>query len=278
MAARPARVDPRQRTFQALAYALRGLEERRSEHLPAHPKIPDPLQGPLQAFAHALRMRGRGKVSVAWIAGHDETEVSRAALYAALSGTRLPAAATVSTLLRWWAGDPASEGARLTRLYDDDPVLSWVDRLPLGHEGRDTMNAWTSRYNDLVDEVRAARTRPRAPRVSITAPPEQQRFVKELTALIEATELGEELWLLGTWHSRVDRYLDGKAIPTDDTCRELAKRLVSFTRDADQDSVTAVLERLRAAAQVARAARARDRRTARDNAAAPQATRSPLDA
>ncbi|GEB60077.1 hypothetical protein GCM10017674_75610 [Streptomyces gardneri] len=73
------------------------------------PQITPHKAGPLQAFAYDLRELGRGKASVAWIAGHEETSVSRAALYAALSGTRLPTAETVSTLLRWWAGSPEEE-------------------------------------------------------------------------------------------------------------------------------------------------------------------------
>ncbi|MGW7754471.1 hypothetical protein ACWGK6_23560 [Streptomyces violaceusniger] len=107
--------------------------------------------------------------------------------------------------------------------------------------------------------------RPRAARVAIAVPPEQQRFISELADLIEKTGLKDEPWLLlGAFSSRVERYLAGAAIPIEETCRELAERLSSFIPGSDLMDIGYRLERC---AEVARAARARDRRIARDRGA-----------
>lgn len=229
--------------------------------MPAHPRIPNPQEGGLQLFAYDLRELGEGKVSITWIAGHDETRVSKAALYAALSGTRLPKRETVSTLLRWWAGDPAHEDLGLDETYLD-PIWSWIDRLPRDHEGRQLANQWQTRYYRLDRDVLDERVfRLRSARVAIDVPPEQQRFIKELNDLIRKTGLEDELWLLlGSFGSRVERYLAGQSIPTDDTCWRLTERLASFLPELDRLDVA---RRLMLAAEVARAARVRDRRIAR---------------
>jgi hypothetical protein len=232
--------------------------------MPAHPRIPDPQEGELQLFAYDLRELGEGKVSVPWIAGHEETSVSKAALYAALSGTRLPKRETVSTLLRWWAGDPASEDPDLDDYYIE-PVWSWIDRLPRDHEGRRLADHWRTRYQRLARDVVGERGfRPRAERVAIAVPPEQQRFIRELNDLLGKTGLEDELWLLlGNLCSRVERYLAGESIPTDQTCWMLADRLASFVPDLDRSDRLDAARRLILAAEVARAARVRDRRIAR---------------
>ncbi|MFD5899678.1 hypothetical protein [Streptomyces sp. NPDC060366] len=229
--------------------------------MPAHPRIPNPQEGELQLFAYDLRELGEGKVSVAWIAGHQETTASKAALYAALSGTRLPKSETVSTLLRWWAGDPANEDPDLDDYYLE-PIWSWIDRLPHDHEGRQLADQWRNRYQRLTRDVLDKRGfRPRAARVDIAVPPEQQRFIKELNDLIGKTGLEDEPWLLfGSFCFRVERYLAGESIPTDDTCRTLTERVASFVPDLDRLDVG---RRMMLSAAVARAARVRDRRIAR---------------
>lgn len=230
--------------------------------MPARPRIPNPQEGPLQAFAYDLRELGEGKASVGWIAEHEETTVSRAALYAALSGTRLPTRETVSTLLRWWAGDPAMERRDAEEDYFTELTWAWIDRLPQDHEKRRFANEWRTRYQRLVRDIRGEREfRPRAERVTIAVPPEQQRFIEELDALIEKTGLEDELWLLlGGDTPRVERYRAGESIPTDDMCWRLAHRFVAFIPDMDLSDLAIRLAR---SAEVARLARVRDRRIAR---------------
>jgi hypothetical protein len=229
--------------------------------MPARPRIPDPQEGELQAFAYDLRELGEGKASVAWIAEHEETTVSRAALYAALSGTRLPKAETVSTLLRWWAGDPTLEEPDEDD-YLIEPTWAWINRLPRDHEKRRFANEWRTRYQRLARYILFEREfRPRAAHVAIDVPPEQQRFIGELNDLIGKTGLEDELWLLlGTYTPRAERYLAGESIPTNDTCWGLAHRLAKFIPDSDFEDLGIRLVR---SAEVARLARVRDRRIAR---------------
>ena len=230
--------------------------------MPARPRIPDPEAGPLQAFAYDLRELGEGKASVAWIAEHEGTEVSRAALYAALSGMRLPKAETVSTLLRWWAGDPTLEKSE-EEDYLVEPTWAWINRLPLDHEKRRFAIEWRTRYQRLARDILGEREfRPRAEPVAIDVPPEQLRFIGELHDLIGKTGLEDELWLLlGTHTPRVERYLAGESIPTDDTCWSLAYRLAEFIPDTYFEDLGL---RLMRSAEVARLARVRDRRVARE--------------
>src|SRR4051794_6175457 len=121
--------------------------------MPAHPRIPNPQEGPLQAFAYDLRELGEGKASVAWIADHEETTASRAALYAALSGTRLPMRETVSTLLRWWAGDPAVEERDEEENYFTELTWAWINRLPQDSEKRRFASEWRTRYQRLARDI-----------------------------------------------------------------------------------------------------------------------------
>lgn len=232
--------------------------------MPARPRVPDPEHGLLQAFSYDLRELGEGKVSIPWIAGHEDTVVSRAALYAALSGTRLPTAETVSTLLRWWAGSPADE---LLELQDDWPrPWDWIDRLPQHHEGRRLGDQWLARYVRLSRQVRKDRgPLPKAAPVVIGMPEEQRIFIAELRSLIERTGLGSDLWLLfGSGATRVERYLAGETIPTARSCLLLEHRLEPFFPEDDNPPVGV---RLWNAAQSARAGRARARRIARESKA-----------
>ncbi|MFD8005226.1 hypothetical protein [Streptomyces mirabilis] len=237
---------------------------RRNWHMPARPRIPNPEDGPLQAFAYGLRQLGEGRVSVAWIAGHEETTVSRAALYAALSGARLPKRETVGTLLRWWAGSPADEDPESEDQFYVESAWAWVERLPRDHEGRRAAIHWRDRYLKLVTDVEGAREfTPRAPRVAIAAPPEQHRVSDELKRLFSATGLDDELWrVFGKLTFRVESYLEGKALPSDDMCWTIVEHCLSFAPSLDPDDA---YNRLARAAEVARAARARDRRIARTN-------------
>ncbi|MEU6594696.1 hypothetical protein ABZ923_36795 [Streptomyces sp. NPDC046881] len=230
--------------------------------MPARPRIPDPQEGQLQLFAYELRELGEGKVSIGWIAGHEQTTVSKAALYAALSGTRVPTERTLSTLLRWWAGNPADEADDIDETYIE-PVWAWIERLPRDHEGRRLATAWRARLRSLARRIELERERvPKAERVVIAVPREQQRFIAELTRLIKLTGLEDELWLmLGSFSSRVERYLAGEAIPTDSTCWLLVERLIDFLPQ-EVDPMDALL-RLRRSAEVARTGRARERRVAR---------------
>jgi hypothetical protein len=229
--------------------------------MPARPRIPNPQEGPLQAFAYDLRELGEGKASVAWIAEHEETTVSRAALYAALSGTRLPKAETVSTLLRWWAGDPTIEEPDEDD-YLIEPTWAWIDRLPRDHEKRRFASEWRTRYRRLARGILGEREfRARAAPVAIDVPPEQQRFIRELNDLIGKTGLEDELWLLMGPHTpRAERYLAGESIPTNDLCMVLAYRLAEFIPDSRFEDLGT---RLMRSAEVARLARVRDRRIAR---------------
>ncbi|MFE3994991.1 hypothetical protein ACFXPW_25340 [Streptomyces goshikiensis] len=233
--------------------------------MPALPRIPNPEEGPLQAFAYDLRRLGEGKVSISWIAEHHETRVSRAALYAALSGTRLPSEATLSTLLRWWVGKPAEEveidddfGHRLRGDWD------WQEKLPVGHEAHPVVAKWVGRYSRVFRELARIRA-PKADPVTIEVPEEQRRFIGELDRLLKTTGLDDELWLiLGSGTRAVEGYLAGQAIPTEKSCWRLVVRLEAFFPEGtDTDDV---FLRLWNAADFARAGRARARRLARSGA------------
>ncbi|MGM9332614.1 hypothetical protein [Streptomyces murinus] len=199
---------------------------------------------------------------MAWIAGHEETRVSRASLYAALSGARLPKKETVGTLLRWWAGSPADEQASSDELFYAEPAWAWIDWLPGDHKGRALAVQWRDRYTQLAWAVESEREfTPRAPRVSIAPPPEQQRAIDELKRLIGMTRLDDQLWLIfGRLTFRVEGYLEGKTIPSDDMCWSIVERCRSFAPSLDYLRAG---QRLLAAVKVARSARARDRRLAR---------------
>ncbi|MFJ6076415.1 hypothetical protein ACIQFU_37295 [Streptomyces sp. NPDC093065] len=197
-----------------------------------------------------------------WIAGHEQTTASRAALYAALSGTRLPTAETISALLRWWVGNPADEVLDLEETYVES-TWAWIERLPRDHEGRQLATGWRTRHLGIVRSIEQEREyRPKAQRVTITVPREQERFIAELRKLLQLTGLEDEPWLmLGSYNSRVERYLAGEAIPTDATCWDLVELLIDFLpQGVDLLDVTT---RLTKSAEAARAGRVRQRRIAR---------------
>ncbi|MEV5979693.1 hypothetical protein [Streptomyces sp. NPDC052114] len=240
--------------------------------MPARPRIPNPQDGDLQAFAFDLRELGVGKVGVSWIATHWETSPSRAALYAALSGKRLPEPDTVSTLLRWWAGSPDAERAQDS--LRGDPIWGWIERLPAEHEARDQAQEWKARYLALARREGRRRWQPRpdALPVQIDVPREQHLFIAQLEALLAKTGLEDSLWLIfGTDTLRIDRYLQGQVIPNDTWCSRIVWTLVMFIDGLDVETES---DRLRRAAALARAARVRDRRIARKTSPARLTPRS----
>ncbi|MFD5489514.1 MULTISPECIES: hypothetical protein [Streptomyces] len=230
--------------------------------MPARQLILNPDDGPLQKFAYDLRELGAGKCSISWIAKNYGTNVSRAALYAAVSGTRLPTEETLAALLRWWAGDPADESDERS-LYGNQHCWSWVRRLPAEHEGRRLVKDWQARHRRLQTKVWQEREfRAKAAPVTIDLPAEQKIFIAELRRLIKKTGLEDEAWLvLGYTFPAVQRYLSGQSIPTFGSCLVLAAHLVRFLPEGPDEEVVA--DRLLHAASYARAGRARERRLAR---------------
>ncbi|MFF9690973.1 hypothetical protein [Streptomyces sp. NPDC014623] len=233
--------------------------------MPARPRIPDPRKGDLEKFAFDLRELGVGKVGVSWIAAQPDTEVSRPALYAALSGTRLPYAMTVSTLLRWWAGNPDDERASV---YPRDPIWGWIQRLPADHEARAQAIEWKDRYRRLArseEQRRWARDRTwkSTPSVQIDIPREQHILIAQLKNMIERTGLDQDMWLLfGSDTLRIERYLGGKVIPNYNWCVRIVRICEGFALDQDLDTQYEI-DRLCTAADLARLARVRERRIAR---------------
>ncbi|MFI8093978.1 hypothetical protein ACIF9R_37710 [Streptomyces sp. NPDC086080] len=233
--------------------------------MPARPRIPDPRKGHLEKFAFDLRELGVGKVGVSWIAAQDDALASRPALYAALSGTRLPHSVTVSTLLRWWAGSPDDERASV---HPRDPIWGWIQRLPADHEARTVASEWKARYQRLAraeERRRWAKNRKwePTPPVQIDIPPEQHMLIAQLKEMIERTELGQDMWLLfGSDTLRMERYLSGKVIPRHSSCVRIVLICASFHQDQESDTEYEI-ERLCTAADLARLARVRERRIAR---------------
>ncbi|GEB60076.1 hypothetical protein [Streptomyces gardneri] len=144
--------------------------------------------------------------------------------------------------------------------YYLEPIWAWTHRLPRRHAGQRLIEQWRTRHRDLL-RAQERQQRPKAKSVSIALPPEQRRFIEQLDALIRTTGLEDGPWLLfGSRHSAIERYRAGETIPTEDTCGWLTDRLVAHSPDLDFAEVE---RRLTASAEVARAARARDRRAAR---------------
>lgn len=237
--------------------------------MPAKPKIPDPRDGALREFSYDLRKLGHGKRSIAFIAEVSEGAVSRAALYAAMSGTRLPSVDTIATLLRWWAGDPAAEepspgsfGGDLNGLMEIG--WEWIERLPVTHPGRKAGMEWRRRYYRLDSAIRRQRgAASKASAVKIRVPEEQQQFIKALRDLVEETGLYWERWLLfGERTRRFDSYLAGERIPQWETLYEIVLACAKHTEKNKEDALR-LFDRFKYLADEARAARARDRRIAR---------------
>ncbi|MEV3898346.1 hypothetical protein [Streptomyces anulatus] len=232
--------------------------------MPARPRIPDPRKGALEKFAFDLRQLGAGKVGVSWIAAQEDTEASRPALYAALSGTRLPNGMTVSTLLRWWAGNPDEEDPDAR---SRDPIWGWIQRLPAGCDAQAQANDWKQRYLRLSraeSKRRSARDRSwkPTPPVQIDTPREQHLLIEEIKGLIERTGLSQDMWLLfGPETLRIERYLSGRVIPNYYWIYQIVLYCEEFIPDLHRDDET---DRLYAAAEIARRARVRERRIARN--------------
>ncbi|MGW8355191.1 hypothetical protein [Streptomyces wedmorensis] len=107
--------------------------------------------------------------------------------------------------------------------------------------------------------------KPPAPEVQIPVPPEQARLTAALTRLVKDTGLGESRWLLfpdSAFRRRVERYLDGTFIPTDGQLITVGSICLEVL-GTDDDEVEQRLLELLHLAEDARAARARDRRIAR---------------
>lgn len=232
--------------------------------MPAHPKVPDPTAGKLEEFAFDLRHLGEGKKSIPYIARQEG--VSPAALYAALSGTRLPEARTIGALIRWWAGDPAAETPEPRTASEEEYLWWWWARLPPANPAWIQVEKWQLRYDRLRRDIQAQREgKPVAQPVQIPPPAEQQLFINALQSLIEATGLGDSRWLLfenGRIRRRVESYLDGTQIPGELQLFPIVRTCLKHV-EADEGKITTSWQRLEHLADDARSARRRDRRIAR---------------
>lgn len=229
--------------------------------MPSRPKVPDPSQGPLQSFAYDLRRAGLGKASIPFISDRSEPKVSRAALYAALSGTRLPSERTVAQLLMWWVGGPAV-AEQYANEYED-PTWWWLDRLEQDHEAR----RWVKRYFGLAATLaEAAGLRARATAVSIDMPEEQRRLVQALAELAAEVGIEPSNWFWrGETLRQLEVYFEGKRIPSSQTLWDFVSL---WAQRANVDSPLDTYQRLADLAAEARAARVRDRRAERSRLAA----------
>ncbi|MFF1401237.1 hypothetical protein ACFVZD_47045 [Streptomyces sp. NPDC058287] len=208
----------------------------------------------------------------------ERGNVSRAALYAALSGKHVPSRATVGMLVRWWAGEPSAELTPDDDDYFRDPDWGWIELLPQGHEGRTKGLEWWRRYDRLRRETEEGKAyrEPTAP-VNISVPQEQQRFIEGLEKLIESTGLKDDRWLLfGSFDRKVTRYLEGDLLPQGQSCQKIVMACcphigIDLSDDEDVEAFDRVLsmERdLEKLVEEARAARTRDRRAARGRTSA----------
>ncbi|WP_116215296.1 hypothetical protein [Streptomyces olivoreticuli] len=197
-----------------------------------------------------------------FIAARSSGTASRAALYAALSGNRLPSQATVATLLKWWVGDPLEEEGLADLL--EDPHWGWIYRLPSAHEGRKAGLEWRDQYRRLTKAVQGERDKqPAATSVTIPVPNEQQRFIAALRGVLEATGLQETRWLLFGEHTRrVDSYLIGERVPQEQALRETVMTCTQYAEMSAEETLS-LYHYLAYLADEARAARVRDRRIAR---------------
>lgn len=235
--------------------------------MPARRRALDPTRSDLEAFAKDLRALGSGKAPIPHIAKHSPG-VSRAALYAALSGQRVPSARTLSTLLRWWIAGSASNKEADEDDWEEDWgeetdkgwAWDWVDRLPSDHPGREMAYEWGSRRDWLIDE-RDGWCSERAEPATIGVPAEQQRFIESLRQVLKSVGILDDDRRRSHWEDRrwaarrtqrIRRYLDGECIPTEASLI----RLLEGVRTQD---ITILLSM----AEGARAARVRDRRIAR---------------
>ncbi|MGW2302419.1 hypothetical protein [Streptomyces sp. NPDC001809] len=225
--------------------------------MPARWSPVDPSLGEVEAFAADLRELGRGKTPVSFIAD-AEPGVSRAALYAALSGRRLPRRKTVAALLRWWI--PAAPVRAVPEEWEWDWVYGLRDK-----ETAEVASRWMERHAELSEKRRERPTRRSEP-VVIGEPPEQRRFIEKLRKVLEEHDLIEgvmswdgcyERWVTDVSSHNIQRYLAGAAIPEDDTIGSLLAVV------PEEEQVAELLLDLVRLAQEARRARVRSRRIAR---------------
>ncbi|QXE35838.1 hypothetical protein KQY30_17790 [Streptomyces sp. GMY02] len=217
----------------------------------------DPTAGEVESFAADLRELGKSKTPVSYIAD-AEPWVSRAALYAALSGGRLPRRKTIAALLRWWV--PASPVRAEPGEWEWDWVYSLKDK-----EAAEVATQWMERHRALSEIRFEWPTRRREP-VAIDEPPEQRRFIEKLRKVLEAHDLIEgimrwdedyECWVTAASGHNVQRYLAGTVIPEDDTISSLLALV------PEEEQAAELLLELVRLAQEARRARVRSRRLAR---------------
>lgn len=225
--------------------------------MPARWSPIDPTAGEVELFAADLRELGKGKTPVSYIAG-AEPAVSRAALYAALSGGRLPRRKTIAALLRWWI--PATPVRAEPGEWEWDWVYGLRDK-----ETAEVATRWMERHRALSEKRREWPTQRKGP-VAIDEPPEQRRFIEKLRKTLETHDLIEgimrwdgdyERWVTGVSGHSIQRYLAGTVIPEDDTINSLLA-LVS-----EEEQAAELLLELVRLAQEARRARVRSRRLAR---------------
>lgn len=231
--------------------------------MPARRRQIDPTRSAVEAFANDLRTLGVGQASIPHIAEHSP-DVSRAALYAALSGRRVPSSKTLSTLLRWWIGPEALHSFNDDEGYWDGtsqwgPDWAWLDLLDRSHPQWASIMDWMHRRASLADEMRPTLT---ADPVTIPVPPEQQVFIESLRQALQSSGLLDARPPAGYWElrrvesrleKRLQRYLNGECLPTESSLFMLLDGTVD-PREYDN---------LLHLSDEARAARVRDRRAAR---------------
>jgi putative restriction endonuclease len=199
--------------------------------------------GPLSAFARALRElreEAGGTVDAAVTRG-----ASRTAVYAALSGTRLPSVRTLDQMVDAWAGDTAAQ-------------RGWW------HERRRAVEEAIAEESRLTGVAAPRRT------------PEEADFTEELRAFWD--ECGSPATEVVARHCDVsartlDSYRDGRTFPTPERLNQLLVGLASVTaadNAADELVVHATprTEGLREALFRARTARKEERARVRELATA----------
>ncbi|MFF2896268.1 hypothetical protein [Streptomyces sp. NPDC057966] len=225
--------------------------------MPARWSPIDPTFGEVESFAAELRELGKGKTPVSYIAD-AESGVSRAALYAALSGGRLPRRKTIAALLRWWI--PATPVRTEPGEWEWDWVYGLKDK-----EAAEVVTRWMERHSALSEKRREWPTQRKEP-VSIDEPPEQRRFIEKLRKTLEMHDLIEgitrwdedyERWVTAVSGHSIQRYLAGAVIPEDDTINSLLALV------PEEEQAAELLLELVRLAQEARRARVRSRRLAR---------------
>ncbi|MFE2496812.1 YDG/SRA domain-containing protein [Streptomyces scopuliridis] len=205
--------------------------------------LPVKGEGPLPTFARALReLRERAGGTVDAAVTHG---ASRTAVYAALSGTRLPSVQTLDLIVDAWGGGTEAE-------------RGWW------HERRRAAEEAIAEESRLMGVAAPRRT------------PEEADFAEELRALWD--ECGSPATEAVARHCEVsartlDSYLNGRTFPKPERLDQLLIGLASVTeadKEADEPAVRATprTERLREALFRARTARKEERARVRELATA----------